>query len=411
MYFKTARGMKQLFIISKESRAARFGIGTYIRQLIECFDLSLWCIHVVELNASVEGYVYKEEDGVFYSKISLPVYVNEWDLEKERLYYRGVFYWLASLIPDDREVFCHFNFARDYELARLLKEKLNVTIFFTLHYMEWSFDLLGNSEKLLSILSNPTDREEEKIVNQFKNERRFMADCCDSIITISKHTLKLLQTLYGIPDFKLVHIPLGLKDKYIKRSEAELKRIRKKYLFTETDRLILYVGRLSDGKGLCELIQAFRLLSEKDENVRLIISGNGDFNRYLVVSAPYWGRITFTGFLTEEQLGEMYAIADIGVVPSLHEELGYVPIEMMMHRLPVICSNATGLLEVTANGEFGQLVNWTVEHQSVKLLEVLVEWLLYPKLYQRFRDIGRLRFLKEYSFDRFQEKIILLYHI
>lgn len=139
-----------------------------------------------------------------------------------------------------------------------------------------------------------------------------------------------------------MHIPLGLKDKYIKRSEAELKRIRKKYLFTEKDRLILYVGRLSDGKGLCELIQAFRLLSEKDENVRLIIAGNGDFNRYLVVSAPYWGRITFTGFLTEEQLGEMYAIADIGVVPSLHEELGYVPIEMMMHRLPVICSNATG---------------------------------------------------------------------
>lgn len=124
----------------------------------------------------------------------------------------------------------------------------------------------------------------------------------------------------------------------------------------------------------------------------MIIAGNGDFNRYLVVSAPYWGRITFTGFLTEEQLGEMYAIADIGVVPSLHEELGYVPIEMMMHRLPVICSNATGLLEVTANGEFGQLVNWTVEHQSVKLLEVLVEWLLYPKLYQRFRGIGRLRF-------------------
>lgn len=71
---------------------------------------------------------------------SLPVYVNEWDLEKERLYYRGVFYWLASLIPDDREVFCHFNFARDYELARLLKEKLNVTIF--LRFITWSGALI-----------------------------------------------------------------------------------------------------------------------------------------------------------------------------------------------------------------------------------------------------------------------------
>ncbi|MFK2340030.1 hypothetical protein ACIXMT_18560 [Bacteroides fragilis] len=156
--------MKQLFIISKESRAARFGIGTYIRQLIECFDLSLWCIHVVELNASVEGYVYKEEDGVFYSKISLPVYVNEWDLEKERLYYRGVFYWLASLIPDDREVFCHFNFARDYELARLLKQRLKATIIFTLHYMDWSFDLLGDYKRFLSILSKPFLRRKKKLL-------------------------------------------------------------------------------------------------------------------------------------------------------------------------------------------------------------------------------------------------------
>ena len=403
--------MKQLFIISKESRAARFGIGTYIRQLIECFDLSLWCIHVVELNASVEGYVYKEEDGVFYSKISLPVYVNEWDLEKERLYYRGVFYWLASLIPDDREVFCHFNFARDYELARLLKQRLKATIIFTLHYMDWSFDLLGDYKRFLSILSKPFSEEEEKIVTRFKAERKFMVDCCDFIITVSRNSYLLLQTLYGIPSSKLVYIPHALKDGYVEKSREESKRIRDKYLFDKNEKLILYVGRLSKEKGLIELIEAFKRLRRECKDVRLIVAGSGDFGKYLTYSNPCWTQIIFMGFLSKDQLEELYTIADVGVVPSLHEELGYVAIEMMMRNLPIICSNATGLLEVTAKGKCGKLVDWTVENRIDSLMKVLLEWYRCPKVYQYYRDMGRLRFLEEYSFDKFRERIKLLYHI
>lgn len=53
----------------------------------------------------------------------------------------------------------------------------------------------------------------------------------------------------------------------------------------------------------------------------------------------------FTGYVNQRTLSDLYSVADIGVVPSLHEEFGYVAIEMMMHRLPVIVNATTGLAE------------------------------------------------------------------
>ena len=42
----------------------------------------------------------------------------------------------------------------------------------------------------------------------------------------------------------------------------------------------------------------------------------------------------------------MYSIATLGVVPSLHEEFGFVCLEMIMFGLPVIVNNTTGLCEI-----------------------------------------------------------------
>ncbi|MDR2774162.1 MAG: glycosyltransferase [Tannerella sp.] len=39
-------------------------------------------------------------------------------------------------------------------------------------------------------------------------------------------------------------------------------------------------------------------------------------------------------------------MADVGVVPSLFEPFGYVAVEMMMHRLPVVVTATSGMNEV-----------------------------------------------------------------
>ena len=52
----------------------------------------------------------------------------------------------------------------------------------------------------------------------------------------------------------------------------------------------------------------------------------------------------------------MLSIGDIGVSPSLHEEFGFVALEMMMMKLPLIAGKTTGLSELVKNEKSGLLV-------------------------------------------------------
>ena len=66
---------------------------------------------------------------------------------------------------------------------------------------------------------------------------------------------------------------------------------------------------------------------------------------------PYWKNITFTGRLEQEDLYELYQIADLGIMMSMHEQCSYVAIEMMMFGLPIIGTDSTGLNEMLEETE------------------------------------------------------------
>lgn len=402
--------MKQLFVLSQESIAAKYGIGTYIQQLIGCFEQSEWRIHVVELRSSVPNYGILEEDGISYYKIPLPKKIQSlWSNKIEYLYCKSVFYLLATNVAPQDEVYCHFNFTQGYELAMLFKERLHAKIILTLHYMNWSFDLLGDCSWLRRILAHPMGTKDNGVVWRFESEKKFMLECCDRIIAIAHHSYETLHTLYGILKERLVYIPNALKDVYRFRSEDERAKLKDKYHFGRNEKLILFVGRLDLVKGVIKLLEAFDLLQAEIPETRLIIAGDGDYKRCFEAAYPCWSKVTFTGFVNKEQLSELYAITDVGCVPSLHEEFGYVAVEMMMNKLPVIVSNTTGLKEIVNGGEYGALVDITNEKGMVELARVLNEW-LSNRSAEYFRELGRLRFEQEYSFGLFANRMKLLYH-
>ncbi|WP_032559999.1 glycosyltransferase, partial [Bacteroides fragilis] len=68
----------------------------------------------------------------------------------------------------------------------------------------------------------------------------------------------------------------------------------------------------------------------------------------------------FIGKISKQKLYEFYQIADVGVMPSFHEQCSYVAIEMMMHGLPLIITNTTGLSEM-------------IHHQNVECRLILKE--------------------------------------
>lgn len=406
-----SKDRKQLFIFSRESIGNKYGIGTYLRQLVQCFDLKEWMVSVVSLYANVSEILLEEKEGVFYYSMPYPSVnvVTTGGNSVESRYHKSVFYYLASRVQY-RQVFCHFNFVHVYDLAMLFKQKLNSTNVFTLHYMGWSFDLLGDKKTMEQALNYANDNKEKYLKLEFERERRFMDECCDKVVTIARHSYETVHTLYNIPESKLVFIPNALQDEYVDRTQKEVCQLRNKYGFTKDERLLIFAGRLDLVKGIIELIGAFNLLQKDIPDIRLIIAGDGNFKQCFESANPCWSRMIFTGFIPKEQLFELYAIADVGITPSLHEEFGYVAVEMMMNKLPVIASNSTGLKEILDDGKYGLLVDMNDSDKIVRLKNRMIEMLLCPENKRLYKELSRQRYIEEYSMNVFNERIKLLYH-
>ena len=404
-----ASAKKCLFILSETSIAAQYGVDIYIQQLTQSFDLSVWDVNSIVLHAQSKKVEWKIEKGIACYEIPMPdemLYAGSFLNEKQ--YCKGVFYYLVSRLKFPKEVYCHFNFTSHYDLALLFKEKLQARVIFTLHYTDWSFDLLGDKEWLRRILTNPTGKKEKSVVRKFEWEKKFMQECCDRVIAIAYHSYLMLRDLYEIPESKLAYIPNGLKDTYKKRSKEERHDLRKKYGFGDNDNLLIFAGRLDLVKGIAELIEAFKRVQAEIPDVKLIIAGAGNFTRCFDTASPCWSHIVFTGFVPKEQLYELYAIADVGIIPSIHEEFGYVATEMMLHELPVIVNNTTGLREIVNDGEYGTVFDFGKD-KDVEILKNTIISTLSEKDKGAPLSNGRSRVLKMYSNQTFFEKVLKVY--
>lgn len=398
---------KCLFIISEESIAGKYGVGTYINQLTQCFDLSTWNVNVIILHARSKEVQWKIKEGIacYEIPVSDKIRYNSSSLN-EKNYYRGVFYYLASRFPSPKKIYCHFNFAFHYDLALLFKRELQARIFFTLHYTDWSFDLLGDQDWLKQILKTPTKNKDSQVKKTFEREKIFMQECCDHIITIAQHSYNMVHQLYEIPLSKLAYIPNGVEDSYKKLNAKEHRTLKTKYGFTNNEKLIIFAGRLDLVKGVFGLIEAFKQVLKTIPEARLIIAGTGNFNQCMEIASPYWKYITFTGFIPHEQLYELYTISNIGVIPSIHEEFGYVAAEMMLHALPILANDTTGLKELVANGKCGKIFtygeNINIEDMKKQIIAMLTD-------NSKPNMLARERILKHFLFQSFCLQIQKIY--
>ena len=96
----------------------------------------------------------------------------------------------------------------------------------------------------------------------------------------------------------------------------------------------------------------FKEVLKEIPDARLLIAGNGDLNGCMESIYPLNKFVTYYGFISPEILHELYSIANVGVIPSVFEEFGYVAAEMMLNKCPIIIRNNTGLKEITCNGKF-----------------------------------------------------------
>jgi len=112
--------------------------------------------------------------------------------------------------------------------------------------------------------------------------------------------------------------------------------------------LLVYVGRLGPEKNLFVL----RKVMEEIPHARLAFVGDGPSRADLEEHFRGLPNVKFMGMIKGEELSQAYASADIFMMPSESETLGFVALEAMASGLAVVAVSAGGLLDIiTRPGE------------------------------------------------------------
>ncbi|MFA9375898.1 MAG: glycosyltransferase family 4 protein [Lachnotalea sp.] len=164
------------------------------------------------------------------------------------------------------------------------------------------------------------------------------------------------------------------------------------YFEQGNQKIILFVGRLAEKKGVTYLIEAM-----KQVEATLIIAGGGPLEEELKKQASEQGnKIRFIGAKTHQELKTIYASSDLFVAPSVtakdgdKEGFGLVILEAMASGLPVVASNSGGIPDLLTDGVEGFLTKEKdSEEIAVSINKILTDEKLYNAMSIHARDTAK----------------------
>lgn len=192
-------------------------------------------------------------------------------------------------------------------------------------------------KKVIGVCHNTDIRQAEKN-RTMKDKYVKNLEKLDKILALSSGVIEGISNIYNYPKERIVNIGAGYNEKIFYPVKKYEKHDNVK---------ILYAGKFDESKGFYELIKAFRLLEEKDDNVELELIGNlkeedrprveqlvGDSTKIRIYNA-----------VDQVHLGEIMRHKDVFILPSYFEGLGLIAVEALGSGLRVVATEIEGLIE------------------------------------------------------------------
>lgn len=137
---------------------------------------------------------------------------------------------------------------------------------------------------------------------------------------------------------------------------ANRETVREQLGLRSDHRVIGYCGRLAPQKCLSDLVWAFHLLLQDDQNTRLLIIGDGPQRDELSELAEHMGSRNEIQFLGHRQdAAEIMAALDVFCLPSEFEGMSNSLMEAMSIGIPVVASDIAANRELVRDAETGLL--------------------------------------------------------
>ena len=227
------------------------------------------------------------------------------------------------------------------------------------------------------------------------------------ILPVSSIAADEMQKMYGLPEERIKIMHPGISHDFFKnhdKREARV-RIRKKFGFSDSDILILFVGMNFEIKNLDLVMEAVAQCNKKGENsFKLMVVGKGNRAKYTkkAKQLKIFNQMAFAGATSFVQ--DFYLASDIFIMPSKYDTFGMVVLEAMLAGLPVIISSTVGAKDLV-NRSNGFIIS--SESDPVIVSDILFK-LKNNTLRQKMGEKARITSLS-CSWDAMAEEIYSLY--
>lgn len=215
----------------------------------------------------------------------------------------------------------------------------------------------------------------------------------DAIIAVSKYTSAVLVKQYVVDPKKITIVHNAIQPFQI----PEVKK-------SVPERIILFVGRLTEQKGPEIFMNIAERLAGKRKDVRFVMVGDGDLYKQLVEQSAnaLHAKFHFTGQSTVDEVRKLYAMADVFCMPSVSEPFGLAALEAAASGLPVLLSDHVGASEILQSSF---KADPSQPETFVKQLETILE----DDECVRKSVVENLEFLKELSWEKSARKIVTVF--
>lgn len=254
-------------------------------------------------------------------------------------------------------------------------------------YAGLTFTAIGKKNNIPVVI---TEHSSQYIMGEVNNELKLKLsntfNASNYFYAVSPELIKQLEQQFSLPVNKIKWLPNVLDDFIESKPLSIDKNQREKVRF-------LNIANLITLKGQAELIKAFAKIFKDEDNVELIIAGEGELKEkltHLIDTLDLNDKVKLIGLISREEVINQLDNCDVFVLPSHYETFGVVLIEALSRGVPVV-STYCGGPECIVNESNGILV-------PPKNVEDLAQAML--KMYHEYDN---------YNKEQLRESVINLY--
>lgn len=208
------------------------------------------------------------------------------------------------------------------------------------------------------IESHSTNKLKKLLINVLFQRNVWVYKKCTCFVK----TLKVSEQMNTLGIKNKMVTPVGLDLTLLRRDydKTSASEIRKKYGYSETDKVLLFIGRLIEEKQPVRMIEILSEIRKKNQPYKLLMVGTGELKTAVdnrIKGLELSESVQMIERIPNSDIWELYRLADVFVNLNQQEIFGMAILEAMYYGCRVVAWEAPGPNMIIENGVSGWIVS------------------------------------------------------